>query len=564
VKRLLLGVIGGLVFSIAHASVTVKEVSYSGDDGGPIPSRMQYRNPVLAGFYPDPSAIRVGDDFYLVNSSFGYFPGLPIFHSRDLVSWTQIGDAVDRPGQIDFGHHELTRGLFAASISHHGDTFYISNTCFYCDGGNYVITAKNPAGPWSDPVWLGIEGIDPSLFFDDDGRAWLVNNGLPEGKLRYEGHRAIWIQQFDVSSMKLVGPRKVIVDGGANPAARPEYIEGPHLFRHDGYYYLTAAEGGTGEQHAEMVFRSRVVTGPYEPWAGNPMLTQRDLPAGRAHPVTSTGHAQLVALKDGSWWAVFLATRPYRGNQYNLGRETFLLPVTWRDGWPVILAHGERVPLVEKRAALPRDPQATPMSGAFDWTERFRAPTLPMAWMTINAPHRSWYATGGDGLRIEPSATPLGGYESGPPAYIAHRLQHHKAVISMRLDGHELAPGEQAGLALLQNETHFYAAGLTRDAAGSSLVLYRRNGKDDPSAGVALRRVALPDHAASVSIRFQLDGPRLDVLYALEANEWRPLLQGLDASLLSAASAGGFTGVTFGPYAYRASANPSTDATPKH
>ena len=145
-KRLLLGMIGGLVFSIAHASVTVKEVSYRGDDGSPALSPMQYRNPVLAGFYPDPSAIRVGDDFYLVNSSFGYFPGLPIFHSRDLVSWTQIGNAIDRPGQIDFGHHELTRGLFAASISHHGDTFYISNTCFYCDGGNYVITAKNPAG----------------------------------------------------------------------------------------------------------------------------------------------------------------------------------------------------------------------------------------------------------------------------------------------------------------------------------------------------------------------------------------------------------------------------------
>jgi xylan 1,4-beta-xylosidase len=564
VKRLLLGMIGGLVFSIAHASVTVKEVSYSGDDGGPTPSQMQYRNPVLAGFYPDPSAIRVGDDFYLVNSSFGYFPGLPIFHSRDLVTWTQIGNAIDRAGQIDYGHHELTRGLFAASISHHGDTFYITNTCFYCGGGNYVITAKHPAGPWSQPVWLGIEGIDPSLFFDDDGSAWLVNNGMPEGKLRYEGHRAIWIQRFDVSSMKLVGPRKVIVDGGANPAAKPEYIEGPHLFRHDGYYYLSAAEGGTGEQHAQMVFRSRVVTGPYVPWSGNPVLTQRDLPADRAHPVTSSGHAQFVELKDGSWWAVFLATRPYRGNQYNLGRETFLLPVTWRDGWPVILTHGESVPLVEKRPALPRDPQAAPMSGAFRWTERFHAPALPMPWMTINVPHRPWFATGSDGLRIEPSATPLGGYEPGQPAYIAHRLQHHKAIISIRLDGRDLTPGEQAGLALLQNETHFYAAGLTRDAADSSLVLYRRNGKDDPSVGVVLHRVALPDNATSVAIRFRLDGPRLDVFYALEADEWLPLLQGLDASLLSAASAGGFTGVTFGPYAYRPGAHPATDTTPKH
>ncbi|MFC5743604.1 glycoside hydrolase family 43 protein [Dyella tabacisoli] len=555
-KRLLLGVIGWLVFSIAHTSVVVKELSYRGDDDGPALSRTQYRNPVLAGFYPDPSAIRVGDDFYLVNSSFGYFPGLPVFHSRDLVTWMQIGNAIDRPSQIDYGRNELTRGLFAASISHHDGTFYITNTCFYCDGGNYVITAKNPAGPWSNPVWLKFEGIDPSLFFDEDGTAWLVNNGVPEGKLRYEGHRAIWIQQFDVASMKLIGPRKVIVDAGANPAKNPEHVEGPHLFRNRDYYYLMAAEGGTGEQHAQMIYRSRTITGPYETWVGNPVLTQRDLPADRPHPVTSAGHAQFVELKDGSWWAVFLATRPYRGNHYNLGRETFLLPATWQDGWPVVLPHGEPVPLVAKRPALPHEPMTAPMNGPFHWSEHFQASALPMQWMTINAPHKPWYVTGADGLHIEPSMTPLGDYKSGQPAYIAHRLQHHRARISATFDLRKMDPAEQAGLALLQNETHFYAAGLTNDISGRSVVLYMRSSKDTPATGAALARIALPGDTTSISIRFELDGPRLDVFYALKADDWHPLRQGLDASLLSTASAGGFTGVTFGPYAYK----PATDS----
>ena len=237
----------------------ITQVDYQGDDGGAVPTDAQYRNPVLAGFYPDPSAIRVGNAFYLVTSSFGYFPGLPVFKSSDLVHWIQIGNAIDRPGQINYGNDALTRGLFAASISHHDGTFYIANTCFYCDGGNFLITAKDPAGPWSDPIWLDAKGIDPSLFFDDDGSAWLVNNDVPAGTLRYDGHRAIWLQQLDLARMKLVGPRQVIVDSGFQPASNPEHIEGPHLFRRDGYYYLTAAEGGTGEQHAQMVYRLSLI-----------------------------------------------------------------------------------------------------------------------------------------------------------------------------------------------------------------------------------------------------------------------------------------------------------------
>ncbi len=174
------GLLAALSCQLAHAGTAlITQIDYQGDDGGPAPTAAHYRNPVVAGFHPDPSAVRVGDDFYLVNSSFGYFPGLPVFKSSDLVHWNQIGNAIDRPTQINYGNDELTRGLFAASISYHAGTFYIANTCFYCDGGNFLITATDPAGPWSDPIWLDAKGIDPSLFFDDDGSAWLVNNDVP-------------------------------------------------------------------------------------------------------------------------------------------------------------------------------------------------------------------------------------------------------------------------------------------------------------------------------------------------------------------------------------------------
>ena len=531
-----------------------RDVSYSGDDGGPPIDATQYRNPVVAGFYPDPSAIRVGDDFYLVTSTFGYFPGLPVFHSTDLVSWTQVGNAIHRPDQINYGEkEELTRGLFAATLAHHDGTFYIANTCFYCDRGNFVVTAKDPAGPWSDPIWLGVSGIDPSLFFDDDGSTWVVHNDVPDGKLRYDGHRAIWLQRFDFGKRERVGERILLVDGGAAPATNPEHIEGPNVFKHDGWYYLTAAEGGTGEQHAQMVWRSRALTGPYVPSPSNPSLTQRDLNPARPDPVTSTGHAQFVKLKDGTWWAVFLATRPYRGNQYNLGRETFLLPVTWKDGWPVILPRGERVPMVAQRPDLPRNPQPLPTSGPMAWTERFDAPTLPLSWMTLHPPQANWYTTGKSGLTITPGTMPLGAFGTAPgqPSYLAHRLQHHKATLETTLASFEPVEGELAGLALLQNEYGHYVLGVERDAQGLAVSLYRRSSREGTKTGDRLARIPLDGKQGPVSLRFRLDGPRLEADYAMASGEWKPVATGLDASLLSVETAGGFIGNTFGPYAVR-------------
>ena len=176
-----------------------------------------FTNPILTGFYPDPSICRVGNDYYLVNSSFAYYPGLPLFHSKDLVSWKQIGHAMNRPEQLDLIGAGVSRGLFAPAISYYKGIFYI--TCTLVDKeGNFVITAKDPAGPWSDPIWLNeVDGIDPSIFFDEDDRAYLLYNSVPPGnKSLWDGHRTIRMYEFDYKNLKVTGEQKILINGGSD------------------------------------------------------------------------------------------------------------------------------------------------------------------------------------------------------------------------------------------------------------------------------------------------------------------------------------------------------------
>jgi xylan 1,4-beta-xylosidase len=182
----------------------------------------QYRNPILSGYYPDPSVTRVGDDYYLVLSSFAHYPGLPIFKSKDLVNWTQIGNAIDRPEQLDFTGMRTSQAVFAPDISYHDGVFYIVNTCVECKG-NFVITAKDPAGPWSNPTWLPFEGIDPSIYWEGD-KAYIVNNRAPAEPPRYDGHRAIWIQEYDWRAGKMVGDSTQLINGGVDISKKPVWI----------------------------------------------------------------------------------------------------------------------------------------------------------------------------------------------------------------------------------------------------------------------------------------------------------------------------------------------------
>jgi xylan 1,4-beta-xylosidase len=432
-------------------------VSYLGGDAATDnvpPKRDAYRNPILPGFHPDPSIVRVGSDYYLVNSTFAYFPGLPVFHSRDLVNWTQIGNAVDRTNMVDFSGLGVSRGLFAPTLRHRDGIFYIVNTCIDC-GGNFIITAKNPAGPWSKPRFLPpVDGIDPDLFFDDDGRAWIANNGPPIGTPRYDGHRALWIQELDLETMTMTGPRTLIVDGGVLPQDKPIWTEGPHLSRRDGWVYLIAAEGGTAGNHSETVYRSRAVTGPYEPGPVNPILTQRDLDPARPNPVYATGHADFVQTPRGDWWAVFLGTRPFDASLSGMGRETFLLPVTWPKGeWPQILAAKTAVPLAARRPALP----VTPKIDRSRWRDAFTAPALSPEWMMLRTPKVRWMRTAPNALTLTAQAVALG--STGNPSFVARRQAHSQATIETRLRYRPARDGDRAGLAVFSDEQHFYFVG---------------------------------------------------------------------------------------------------------
>ncbi|UZK70665.1 glycoside hydrolase family 43 protein [Sphingomonas sp. S1-29] len=514
------------------------------------PGPGDYRNPILQGFYPDPSITRVGEDYYLVTSTFSYFPGIPIWHSRDLVNWTQIGNAIDRPDQLDFKQLGLSRGVFAPAIEHRDGIFYILNTCVDC-GGNFLVTATDPKGPWSDPVWLpDLEGaIDPSLFFEDDGTAWILNNGPPIGQPRYQGHRAIWIQRFDAKTNKTFGPRKMLVDGGVDPSKNPIWIEGPHLIQKDGWYYLTCAEGGTAEAHSQVVLRSRSPDGPFTPNPANPFLTQRGLPADRANPITSAGHADLVQLPNGDWWATFLAVRPYEGDFYNTGRETFLMPVTWENGWPSITKPGEVLPYTHARPALPPQPKpALPTNGAFGVLEQFDADKLGPQWMMMRNPREQWHRLEGGALHLRARPETLG--DNANPSFLARRQQHRDATATTVVRFAPTRDGEAAGLVALQSDEYWYALVVAREGGKQVLRLDQRAGEADPKNGKTIASVPFtgtPGHP--VELKITARGDRYDFAYAAKPGEWQILAEGRDGKMLSTKTAGGFVGAVFGPYA---------------
>ncbi len=526
--------------------IEFRAFEYRGEDSltGPVkPNVNEYRNPILAGFYPDPSMVRVGEDYYLVNSSFSWYPGVPIFHSRDLVNWEQIGHVLDRPEQLQLAGAGVSRGIFAPAIRYHNGRYYIITTNI--DGiGNFFVTAENPAGPWSAPTALPeIKGIDPSFFFDDDGKAYIVHNGVPpDDKPLYSGHRALYLFPFDEKTGKVSGPGKIIVNGGTDLAKKPVWIEGPHIFTHQGFYYLIAAEGGTAEEHSEVVFRSKSVDGPYEPYSGNPILTQRTLSSSRSDPITSTGHADFVETQNGEWWAVFLGCEPYEGDLYNTGRQTFMLPVRWVDGWPVILESGKIVPHAVVRPKLPRR-DAPPMTGPFEWIADFSGKRLPYSLNTLRTPTGQWWSLDQGALFLEPRAEDLDSKQD--PSLIARRQQHTKFSSSVQLRLGKNDKSSDAGLIAFQNETHSFFIGVRLSPQGQRTVFLER--RNDDLSQVASKSV--PSDAGSLTLRVEGAGARYRFSYRIGSQDWMQLGDDQDGTILSTKKAGGFVGAYIGLFA---------------
>jgi beta-xylosidase len=298
----------------------------------------QIFNPILPGYYPDPTIIRVEDDFYLVNSSFEMVPGLPVFHSKDLAHWEQICNAITLENGFHMERNCGVGGLMAPTIRYNNGTYYIINANF-ADKGNYIITAKDPKGPWSEPHWMtDVPGIDASLFFDDDGSCYVIGTGNVWDNGTGVMERGIWIASYDIKNFRLAGEPVTIYNSAMRGGASPE---SPHIYHVGEYYYLITAEGGTEHYHSVMVARSKELFGFFEGNPANPIMTHRHM--GFSCDILNVGHADMVQLKDGSWYAVLLASRLIDGKTKNLGRETFIVPVKWERGWPVFSAKSGRV-----------------------------------------------------------------------------------------------------------------------------------------------------------------------------------------------------------------------------
>ncbi|MEE4543327.1 glycoside hydrolase family 43 protein [Streptomyces sp. V4-01] len=491
-------------------------------------------NPVLPGCHPDPSVCRVGQDYYLANSSFEFFPGIPLHHSRDLVHWRPIGHAVDRPGQLALGGVRASGGLYAPTLRHAGGRFHL--VCTLVDGlgasGNFLISADDPAGAWSDPVWLPeAPGFDPSLFFDDDGSAYLLGTR----QLDAAGHTEIWLRSLDLATGGLTGPDHVLFRGALRDA---RWAEGPHLYRYGGAYYLVLAEGGTEYEHAVTVARSRHVTGPYLNHAANPVLTHRHL--GLAYPVSGVGHADLVETPGGDWYAVLLGSRMYGGRYANLGRETFVARVVWEDGWPVV---NPGVGRVEERAEVGLTPYPWPSQ---DPVDRFEGDTLGPHWNTLRGPlGEAAVLTGRPGRsgRLRLRLLPRTLAEPATPAFVCRRQQHIDFAAETALDFEPAAPGDAAGLAVLQNPENHLTALVTLDGQGRKVARLTER-----RCGAQTVLAELPLQEGPVRIGVQARGQEY-TLSCVQPPHGRRELGTVEGRFLSSQAAGGFTGVVLGPYA---------------
>lgn len=500
-----------------------------------------FSNPIIPGFAPDPSIVRVGDDFWLITSTFEYFPGIPIYHSTDLVSWELVNYALTRPSQADLAQLKSSDGIHASTIRYNDGTYYVITTN-NVDGNmiNFVVTASDPRGEWSEPhVLEGAPGIDPSLFFDDDGRAWYVGNWIPPDP-EFPGQAEIWLQEVDIEAMQLVGDRHFLWRGCCGGV----WAEGPHIYKRDGWYYLLISEGGTSFDHALAVAISKDIRGPYSSNPRNPVLTHRHL--SYDYPISGVGHADLVELEDGRWYAVTLGWRLVDGSFGILGRETFLVPVAWEQEpylwkdekltWPVFSPVTGKVEL-EYPAPFGNVAQQ------FDYAFRddFETSVRPPEWNVRRTPAQGLVAIDETAGKLQLRLLPEGIGERAQYAFTGIRQRHFEfeASTAMTLDVED--PGAEAGLALIQNDRS--ALLFTLSGSGRLRLVHNRNGE-------ATQLAVASGQAQSIHLKVTGDYLDLGFYYSADGKNWKTLVAGVDGSVLAPERIGGYnyTGAYVGLY----------------
>jgi xylan 1,4-beta-xylosidase len=518
----------------------------------PVTSARTFRNPVVPGFHPDPSICRAWDDYYLVCSSFEYAPGVPIFHSRDLTRWRQLGNVLDRPSQLALAPDTVApQGIYAPTIRYHGGRFYVITTNTTGHGstkGHLIVTATDPAGPWSDPVHLDLPGVDPDLCWDDDGTCWCTVSGVRTATVDPD------------AGLVLDGPWPVWSGSGL------QYPEAPHLYRIRGRWYLLVSEGGTHTGHAVSIASAPSPRGPFTPAPGNPLLTH----SGKDLPVRATGHGDLVEAPDGTWWMVLLGIRQRGGwpSYHVLGRETFLTSVTWDGEWPSFGQVDLEMPAPAAAAPAegcgPEGPRPPARFVGDPVRDDFDGDRLDPAWISPR-----WQLRGAHSLTERPGWLTLhatGATLDRPGATVAGRRQlHHDCRAAVLVD-----PGTaRCGLTVRLDEAHHAdlevdggrvrvigrigaVRGILGEAAvpsGPFTLAVEARTHDLTPAGVTSARDPDPGPTG-------LDaGGAPDLLsFRVESGAGTVVVAEMDGRHLSTEAASGFTGRVIGPYVTRGTA----------
>jgi alpha-N-arabinofuranosidase len=426
-------------------------------------------------------------------------------------------------------------------------------TAFAGGLGNIIVKTKDPKQGWSDPIKLNFGGIDPSIFFDDNGKAYIVHNDAPDkGKELYNGHRVIKIWEYDIENDQVIpGTDKIIVDGGVDITEKPIWIEAPHIYKKDGKYFLMCAEGGTGDWHSEVIFRSDKATGPYTPAPGNPILTQRYFGKDRENKVDWAGHADLVKGPDDNYYGVFLAIRPNEKDQVNTGRETFILPVDWSGEFPVF--ENGLIPM-EPKLKMPEGvinktgENGYLPNGNFTYVEDFTSDTLDFRWIGLRGPREEFMSIAKKGLEITPFPTNI--KEVKPTSTLFYRQQHKTFSFRAEMRYTPKSEKDLAGVVALQNEGSNYVFGLTKKSKDYFLVLQKNSWPDRRgeiiSETVASTKIDLKN---PLTLRISATGNDYTFDYSGNGTEFINLGGTVPGDILSTDVAGGFTGTLLGLYA---------------
>lgn len=509
----------------------------------------EFYNPILQGCYPDPAITRKGDDFYMVCSSFAMFPGVPIFHSKDLVNWTDLGGVLNNVDEFNPHDTGISAGVYAPGITYnpHNDTFYMIVTAFTGNMGNIIVKTKDPMKGWGSPIKLDFGGIDPCIFFDDNGKGYIVHNDAPDkGKELYEGHRVIKVWEYDVATDKVIpGTDKIIVDGGVDLSKKPIWIEAPHLYKKDGHYYLMCAEGGTGGNHSEVIFISDSPKGPFKPSSNNPILTQRYFPQDRADKVDWAGHADLVLGPDNKYYGVFLGIRPNEKDRVNAGRETFILPVDWSGTFPVF--ENGLVPM-EPKLKMPNGVENKTgkdgffPNGNFTFEENFTSNKLDYRWIGLRGPRENFISVTKKGLQINPFQVNI--KEMKPTSTLFYRQQHNSFTFATTIDYKPASEKDLAGITCLQNERFNYVFGITKKGNDTYILLERT--EKGQSKIIASTKI---DIKKPIRLQVKATGDSYEFSYSIDGVDFQNLGGAVSGDILSTNVAGGFTGALVGLYA---------------